>query len=119
MDKYSHPEFEKLIKGDNRACFDCGVPNPKWASINNAVYVCLNCAGIHRGLGVHISFIRSLTMDNWDEKQLKFLRQGGNQRMRELLEEYGIPCDTDIELKYKLNAVNIYRQIVNYINFNS
>ena len=112
MDKYSHSEIDKIARGDNRICFDCGMPNPKWASVNNAVFVCLQCAGVHRGLGVHISFIRSLTMDNWDERQIKFLKQGGNRRMRELFEEYSIPLNTDIELKYKLVAVDVYRKIV-------
>ena len=113
MDKYSHPEIEKLIRGDNRACFDCGLPNPKWASVNNSVFVCLQCAGLHRGLGVNISFIRSLTMDNWDEKQIKFLKQGGNRRMKEILDEYNIPITTEIELKYRLVAADFHRKFVN------
>ena len=37
----------------------------QWASINNAIYLCLNCAGEHRGYGVNVSFIRSITIDTW------------------------------------------------------
>ncbi len=110
MEKYSNPILDLLMKDPgNKTCFDCGIVYPKWASINNGVFVCLTCAGVHRGLGVNISFIRSLTMDNWDEKQLKFLKCSGNKRLRSLLEEYNIPFDTDIELKYNLNAVDYHR----------
>jgi len=63
---YSHPIIEKIMKiPENKFCFDCGLISPKWASINNGIFICLKCAGIHRGFGVHISFVRSLTMDNW------------------------------------------------------
>lgn len=36
-----------------------------WASINNGIFLCLNCAGEHRGYGVSISYIRSITIDTW------------------------------------------------------
>jgi ADP-ribosylation factor GTPase-activating protein 1 len=87
--------------------------SPKWASVNNGIFVCLNCAGVHRGLGVNISFIRSLNMDTWDTKQIKFLQKGGNTRLRALMLEYNIPNNVDIDLKYNLNAVEFYRKLVN------
>ncbi len=118
MDKYAHPVIDAIMKDPlNKLCFDCFAPLPKWASVNNGVLVCLNCAGVHRGLGVHISFIRSLTMDNWDEKQLRFLRAGGNGRLKHLLEDYNIPLNTDNELKYKLKAVDYHRQIVKILTY--
>ena len=52
--------------------------SPKWASVTNGILVCLNCSGLHRGLGVGISFVRSVDMDTWSDKQLNMMVCGGN-----------------------------------------
>ena len=59
-------------KGNNR-CIDCGSKlSVDWASVNLGVFFCIDCSGRHRSFGVHISFVRSITMDKWDmwEKNL-------------------------------------------------
>ncbi|KAH9977661.1 hypothetical protein BGW80DRAFT_1435409 [Lactifluus volemus] len=73
--------LQELIKRDdlnNKSCVDCGNPNPQWASLSFAVFICLQCAGIHRGFGVHISFVRSVSMDTWQEDQVRRMKIGGN-----------------------------------------
>lgn len=49
----------------NSYCVDCNAPNPEWASLNLGVLMCIECSGIHRNLGSHISKVRSLTLDEW------------------------------------------------------
>lgn len=62
----------------NHRCCDCGQEEPRWASINLGITMCIECSGIHRSLGVHLSKVRSLTLDSWDPEQLKLLCVLGN-----------------------------------------
>lgn len=94
---------------ENKLCVDCGEANPKWTSVNLGCFLCLNCGGIHRGLGVHLSFVRSCTLDSWSPKQLKFLRLGGNRRLKEFLQKQNIPSGLTPREKYGCTALNHYR----------
>ena len=47
-------------KNTNNKCFECNSNDPKWVSINNGIFICINCAGAHRNLGVHLSRVKSL-----------------------------------------------------------
>uniref|UniRef100_A0A8C5GD20 Arf-GAP with coiled-coil, ANK repeat and PH domain-containing protein n=1 Tax=Gouania willdenowi TaxID=441366 RepID=A0A8C5GD20_GOUWI len=70
----------------NACCCDCGQPDPRWASINLGITLCIQCSGIHRSLGVHFSKVRSLTLDTWEPELLKLMCELGNKVINQIYE---------------------------------
>ncbi|XP_051555521.1 arf-GAP with coiled-coil, ANK repeat and PH domain-containing protein 2-like [Myxocyprinus asiaticus] len=70
----------------NEFCCDCGQSDPRWASINLGITLCIECSGIHRSLGVHNSKVRSLTLDSWEPELLKLMCELGNTVINQIYE---------------------------------
>ncbi|XP_031741046.1 ADP-ribosylation factor GTPase-activating protein AGD4 isoform X2 [Cucumis sativus] len=64
----------------NDLCAECGSSEPEWASLNLGILLCIECSGVHRNLGVHISKVRSIILDVkvWEPSILDLFRNLGN-----------------------------------------
>ncbi|TRY84106.1 hypothetical protein DNTS_032952 [Danionella cerebrum] len=122
---------EKSLQGDgalrrlmgitgNSSCCDCGEPEPRWASINLGITLCIQCSGIHRSLGVHFSKVRSLTLDMWEPELLKLMCELGNGVINQIYEarreELGVrkpqAGDPRQEVEAYIKAKYVERQFV-------
>ncbi|KAM8858770.1 stromal membrane-associated protein 1-like isoform 3-T3 [Spinachia spinachia] len=77
-----------LREEDNKLCADCEAKGPRWASWNLGVFMCIRCAGIHRNLGVHISRVKSVNLDQWTPEQIQSMVDMGNNRAKRLYEDH-------------------------------
>ena len=114
-DSLSVQEIQNRIKSDqeNGCCFDCGVSQPTWASVNNGVMLCQECSLLHRdNLAGSVSKVRSVKSDVWSEEQVRLMELGGNTKLRTFLQRYDLETIKDIKVKYATKAVAYYREML-------
>ena len=109
------PDYRRRLlklqkQGANKRCVDCNAPNPQWASPKFGIFICLECAGIHRSLGVHISFVRSITMDQFKQDELLRMEKGGNEQFNEYMSSHGIDLTLPQKLKYDNPIAEDYKE---------
>ncbi|KAL3464055.1 hypothetical protein BJX64DRAFT_255483 [Aspergillus heterothallicus] len=86
----------------NKTCADCKRnKHPRWASWNLGIFICIRCSGIHRGMGTHISRVKSVDLDAWTDEQLQSVVRWGNARANKYWEAKlapgHVPSDAKIE----------------------
>ncbi|KAK1850737.1 hypothetical protein CCHR01_06638 [Colletotrichum chrysophilum] len=104
--------IKSLLKLEcNKVCSDCKRnKHPRWASWNLGVFICIRCSGIHRGMGTHISRVKSVDLDSWTDEQLQSILSWGNARANKYWEAKlapgHVPSESKIEnfirTKYEL-----------------
>lgn len=87
-----------MNRPENQVCSDCPEKQPRWASLivpppgsppgslPIGAFCCLECSGSHRRLGVHISFVRSVNLDQWKEREVQAMENGGNKKVNAIFE---------------------------------
>merc|ERR1719203_314682 len=110
MDPKTKKEFDKLqSQPANSTCIDCNTFNPQWASVNNGCFMCIKCAGNHRSMGVHITFVRSVTMDGWSKIQLARMKHGGNDKLKSFWSAQKFSKSLSPKERLDNNAMDRYR----------
>jgi len=93
----------------NEKCMDCGSAEPDWGDVLHGSLHCIQCAGLHRGLGVSVSFCRSLTMDNWTEENLLSMLLGGNRQLKAFFTRQRI-ANSSVDVLYRSRPAAFYRE---------
>ena len=83
---------KQLALPENRKCADCPTRAPRWASATIGCFICIKCSGIHRKRGTHLSFVRSVSLDTWKEKEAKVMRDDDDEN-----EGDGADSESDFE----------------------
>ncbi|KAK2809369.1 hypothetical protein FQN50_003828 [Emmonsiellopsis sp. PD_5] len=93
--------IKNLLKLEcNKTCADCKRnKHPRWASWNLGIFICIRCSGIHRGMGTHISRVKSVDLDSWTDEQLQSVLKWGNARANKYWEAKLAPGHVPSEAK--------------------
>ncbi|KAI0005295.1 hypothetical protein BJV74DRAFT_762277 [Russula compacta] len=79
IERHARTLRELVKRPENRVCADCKHNDPRWASWNIGVFLCIRCSGIHRGMGTHISKVKSIDLDAWTPEQMENIQKWGNR----------------------------------------
>ena len=102
METLSNAKIEAILSltGNNK-CFECESPEVDWVSFPSTVFLCLNCCRRHKEFKIK-PILKSLSVSEFTQHEIKKLNLGGNARFLTLINEYKISLkEPNIEYKYQ------------------
>lgn len=111
---FLHKDIKKQLESlcsdpNNSKCFDCGKQPARWASLRNGIFLCFDCAEEHKSYEINVSYIKSITLEEWSKEHLNIMKTGGNNKLKLFLKEHGLPLGLDKRALYHSKLMNYYR----------
>jgi Arf-GAP/coiled-coil/ANK repeat/PH domain-containing protein len=78
------------VKGNDK-CADCRAPDPEWISFMQGITICIECCGVHRSFGSHISKVRSMKLDALEPEMILLMTSIGNFKANTKVFEFSMP----------------------------
>ena len=98
-------------KNNNLFCADCGDSPTQWASVNIGVFLCTECAQIHRGIGTHITKIKScMGTYNWHPDEIESMQKKGNLKINQVFDD----CNSALERPNKHTQNSKKKDFITY-----
>lgn len=63
-------------------------------------FICYHYYNLLLSNNINYSFVRSVSMDSWNERQIQMMRAGGNDKCINFLAQYNVPKNMAIAMKY-------------------
>ena len=108
MEPLTNAKIESILPltGNNK-CFECEDPNVDWVSFPATVFICLNCGRRHKEFKFK-PILKSLSVSEFTQHEIKKMNLGGNARYHTLIDEYKISLkEPNIEYKYN-TVISLY-----------
>ena len=113
METLSNVKIESILSlSGNNKCFECESPEVDWVSFPAAIFICLNCGRRHKEFKFK-PILKSLSVSEFTQHEIKKMNLGGNARYHALLDEYKISMkEPNIEYKYQTMISKYYFKLL-------
>ena len=113
METLSNVKIESILSlSGNNKCFECESPEVDWVSFPAAIFICLNCGRRHKEFKFK-PILKSLSVSEFTQHEIKKMNLGGNARYHALLDEYKISIkELNIEYKYQTIISKYYFKLL-------